>query len=218
MVPKNLLKRSTYSIADFYYALHLIHLHKHLGRYKLAKLLQISRAQTRSILEKLVEKELIVTPSQRLGHQLSSQGKEIWEKCQQFFIISSKRIHLGQNYTIGKKDAVVFIEGTGIETLNTVFLRDEALLNGALGCTVFLKEQSTNFYLLDAVYPPLPQKAFLDRKVKRKLSVLVSGIPWTRIIIIVGTADHIITAQIGAISAALLLVPEEIKQYFQGLF
>ena len=186
-----------------------------MGRYKLAHELGISNTQTRIILEKLVKAELIERFSQRLGHQISSHGKEVWQRCQQYLQIPTQRIYLGQDYTIGKKDAVVCVEGSGIDQLNTVVLRDESLMSGALGCTVFLKEKSRLFYLLDAVYPPLPRVALLDRKARKKLSTITKGIPWKKIVIIVGTADHVINAQIGAISAALLLIPEEIKQYFQ---
>ena len=186
-----------------------------MGRYKLAQLLNISKAQTRVVLRKLIKAKLVEKSSQRLGHQLSSQGNEFLVKCHQFLQIPTQRIYLGRSYTIGIKDAVVCVEGTGVEQLNTVVLRDEALMNGALGCTVFLKEQSGHFFLLDAVYPPLPNTALSDRKARRKLTTTISGIPWSKIVIIVGTANHVINAQIGAIAAALLLVPEEIKQYFK---
>lgn len=179
--------------------------------------LGISNIQTRIILEKLVKAELIERLSQRLGHQLTTQGKEVWRRCQQYVRIPTRRIYLGRNYTLGKKDAIACVEGSGIDQLNTVVLRDEALMNGALGCTIFLKTKSEHFYLLDAVYPPLPQVALLDRKARRKLSTITKGIPWEKVVIIVGTADHVVNAQIGAIAAALLLVPVEIKQYLQNL-
>ena len=217
MVSDISLLRRTYTLADYLYTLHLLHHHQHMGRYNLAKQLKISSTQTRIILEKLIEVKFIEKSSQRLGHRLSSRGKEVWYKCQQFLLIPTQRIYFGRNYTVGKKDAVVCVEGTGIEQLNTVVLRDESLLNGALGCTVFLKVQSERFYLLDALYPPLPQVALSDRKARKKLSTITMGIPWLKIVIIVGTADHVVNAQIGAISAALLLVPEEIKRHFQDI-
>lgn len=209
--------RTSHSQADYLYILHLLHQHKHMGRYKLARLLKISNAKTRTILNKLVKIELIEKSSKRYGHRLSPYGKQVWMKCQLFLQIPSKRIYLGPSYTIGKKDAAVCVEGTGIENLNTVILRDEALINGALGCTVFLKQPLMKFFLLDVIYPPLPIKVLKDKKIKRKLTNITSDIPWSVIIIIVGTADHVVNAQIGAISAALLLVPSEIKHYFQEL-
>ncbi len=215
MVPNNSLLRPTHSMADYLYTFHLLHHHQHMGRYNLAQQLKISSAKTRIILQKLAEAKLVEKSSQRLGHQLSSHGKEVWKRFQQFLHIPTRRIHLGSNYTLGEKDAIVCVEGTGIEKLNSVVLRDEALLNGAMGCTVFLKDQSGHFFLLDAVYPPLPHTALSDRKARRKLTTTISGISWSKIVIIVGTANHVINAQIGAIAAALLLVPEEIKQYFK---
>ena len=207
--------RSTHSQADYVYTVHLLDFHKNLGRYKLAQYLQISSAQTRAILGNLVEKKLIRKSSQRLGHKLTSQGKAVWEKCQKYIHIPSKRIHLGNNYTVGNKDAIVCVEGTGIDHFSTVVLRDEALLNGALGCTVFLKVRSGQIFLLNAVYPPLPEQPFSDRKARGKLLSIISEITWPEIVILVGTANHVINAQIGAIAAAWLLLPEEIRQYFQ---
>ncbi len=217
MRPSNSSLRQNYSLADFLYTLHLLHHHQHLGRYKLAQELRMSDVQTRIILQKLVEAKIIEKSSQRRGHRLSSGGREYWSKCQRFFRIPLQRIYLGRNYTVGNKDAIVCVQGTGVELLNTVILRDESLLNGALGCTVFLKTQTSQFFLLDAVYPPLPQVALTDRKTKRRLSAITKEIPWQMIVIIVGTADHIIDAQIGAISAALLLVPEEIKRSLHNI-
>ena len=212
MVASSSLLRQDYSLADFLYTLHLLHHHQHLGRYKLAQELRMSDVQTRIILQKLVGANLIEKSSQRRGHQLSSKGREFWLKNQHSLRIPTQRIFLGRIYTIGNKDAVVCVKGTGVKQLNTVLLRDESLLNGALGCTVFLKVQSDQFFLLDAVYPPLPQIALTDRKVKRKLTAITQNIPWQETIIIVGTADYVIDAQIGAISAALILVPDEIKR------
>jgi hypothetical protein len=177
----------------------------------------MSDVQTRIILQKLVGAKIIEKSSQRRGHQLSSEGREFWLKIRHFLRIPSQRIYLGRDYTIGNKDAAVCVEGTGVEQLNTVLLRDESLLNGALGCTVFLKIQTDQLYLLDAVYPPLPQIALTDRKVKRKLSAITQAVPWQKTIIIVGTADYVINAQIGAISAALLLLPEEIMNPLQKI-
>jgi predicted transcriptional regulator len=211
------MRRISHSQADFVYILSLLDQYKYMGRYRLAQKLNISNAKTRTILNKLVKAELIEKSSKRQGHCLSLYGKKVWMKCQKFLLIPSKRIYLGPSYTIGKKDAPVCVEGTGIENLNTVVLRDEAFMNGALGCTVFLKIQSGIFYILDAIYPPLPKIALSDKKIKHKLSNITSDIPWSIMIIIVGTADHVINAQIGAISAALLLVPSEIKNYFQEL-
>ncbi len=217
MVPTDSIFRPSLSLADYLYTIYLLHYHQYMGRYRLAKYLKISDAQTRTILRKLVEGKLVSKFNQRLGHQLSYLGEEVWKRCQRFLQIPSQRIHLGNKYTLGKKDAVVCVEGTGIEQLNTVVLRDESLLNGALGCTVFLKVQSGQLFLLDAVYPPLPKVTLSDRKARRKLMSTISGISWSKIVVIVGTANHVINAQIGAIAAALLLVPEEIRQFFQNL-
>ena len=50
-------------------------------------------------------------------------------------------------------------------------------------------------------YPFLPQIALSDRKARRKLSTVIEGIPWQKTINIVGTIDHVVVVQIGAIFA-----------------
>lgn len=211
------LPNPTHSAAFFLYSLHLFNHYEPVGRYKLSQELCISSAKTRIILEKLVDAKLVEVLNRRRGHQLSSHGKEVWQRYQNFLHIPTQRIHLGRDYTLGKKDAVVCVNGSGIKRLNTVVLRDESLMNGALGCTVFLKDQSEQFFLLDTIYPPLPKVSLSDRKVRKRLSSVSMDILWPKIIIIVGTADHIINAQIGAISAALLLLPEDISQFFHKI-
>ncbi|MFX0150261.1 MAG: DUF4443 domain-containing protein [Candidatus Hodarchaeota archaeon] len=209
--------RISQSQAEYLYILHLLHQHKHMGRYKLAQQLNISNAKTRTILTKLVKAELIEKSSKREGHHLSLYGKQVWIKCQKFILIPLKRIYLGPSYTIGKKDAAVCVEGTGIESLNTVVLRDEALISGATGCTIFLREPNNQYFLLDVIYPPLPKNPLSDKKVIRKLNRILTGTSWSKIFIIVGTANTVINALFGAISAALLLVPEEIKAILQEI-
>ncbi|MFX0170787.1 MAG: DUF4443 domain-containing protein [Candidatus Hodarchaeota archaeon] len=209
--------RTRHSQADYLYILYLLSQYNHLGRYKLARELNLSNAKTRTILNKLVKADLIEKSSKRYGHQLSSHGKEVWMKCQQYLVIPSKRIYLGPSYTIGKKDAAVIIEGVGIERLNTVVLRDEALISGATGCTIFLREPNNQYFLLDVTYPPLPKNPLSDKKVVRKLNRILTGTSWSKILIIVGTANTVINALFGAISAALLLVPGEIKDILQEI-
>jgi hypothetical protein len=204
-------RQSSYSLADFTYTLYLIGSQGNMGRYKLARSLNISNAQARTILKRLESEKLLESTNPRLGHYLSPKGASLWKKFQQYLEIPSGRIHLGNKYTVGSKDAIACVEATGIEKLNTVILRDESLLNGALGCTVFIKNELGELYLLNVNYPPLPEKPLIDRVITRKINRLVSDFIWNSTLIIVGTADNVINAQIGAISAGLLLVPDDLK-------
>ena len=210
-------KSLSLAASQAYLALHLISKNKKLGRYKLSQTLEISEAQARSILCNLVRNGLIEKSSKRHGHKLTETGQRFLNLCQQYVYIPHKRIHLGKKYTVGTKDAAVGIEATGIDQLNTVVLRDESLINGALGCTVFLKDESKDLFLLGAVYPPKPTTALTDRKVKRKLSKLFQESSWSDIIIIVGSGDSVASAQIGAFAASLLLLPIYIKEKIHGL-
>ncbi|NHJ03157.1 MAG: hypothetical protein EAX86_13555 [Candidatus Heimdallarchaeota archaeon] len=200
-----------------YLALHLISMNEKLGRYKLSQTLEISEAQARTILCNLASRGLIEKSSKRHGHKLTEDGQRFLNKCQQYIYIPPKRIHLGKKYTVGLKDAAVGVEATGIDQLNTVVLRDESLINGASGCTVFLKDEFEEIYLLGAVYPPKPDISLSDRKIKRKLARLFHESDWTDIIMVVGSGESVASAQVGAISAALLLVPIYIKEKIRGI-
>ncbi len=214
MVRGDLNRQSSYSQADYTYTLYLIGTQQNMGRYKLARALNISNAQARTILKRLETEKILDRENPRLGHYLSPKGVSLWDKLKQYLEIPTLRIHLGKKYTVGSKDAIACIEATGIENLNTVSLRDESLLNGALGCTVFLKNELGEIFLLNVNYPPLPEKPLMDRVITRKINRITSTISWKKTLVIVGTADNVANAQIGAISAGLLLVPEEIKLIF----
>ncbi len=214
MVRGEVNRQSSYSQADYTYTLYLIGTLRNMGRYKLARALNISNAQARTILKRLEAEKILERENPRLGHYLSPKGISLWDKFKQYLEIPTLRIHLGKKYTVGNKDAIACIEATGVENLNTVSLRDEALLNGALGCTVFLKNEFGVIFLLNVNYPPLPEKPLMDRILTRKINRITSTISWKNTLVIVGTADNVANAQIGAISAGLLLVPEELQLIF----
>lgn len=184
-----------------------------MGRYQLARYLQTSDARVRTLLGKLVQKGLIKQAGRRIGHQLTEKGETLWANLQRVLYIPdpAKRFHLGSRYTVGTKDALVCVEGTDDIYFSTVILRDESLMNGAMGCTVFFRNYAEDIYLLDAVYPPLPKNPISDRKAIRKLKRMLSEIEWKQTILVVGTANTMITAQMGAIASAMLLIPEEYK-------
>jgi hypothetical protein len=204
--------RTTYSLVEFVFSLYLFSRYQILGRYRLAQELGLSRDQTRTILRHLVERKLIEKVSQRQGHQLSSIGKKLVVQFKKYMEIPPVRIYLGSDYTIGTKDAVVCVEAAEIDQINTVVLRDEALLAGSLGCTVFLQNSEKSLFLLNATYPPLPDTPIKVRKVKKKISRVTEDIAWDMILIIIGTADSSIAALRGAIAAGALLLPDYLKE------
>ncbi|MFW9779937.1 MAG: hypothetical protein ACFFE8_13860 [Candidatus Heimdallarchaeota archaeon] len=199
--------------AEYLYLLFLLHTYKHMGRYRLAWYLQTSDARIRTLLGKLVLRGLVEKAGKRVGHQLSDKGEVLWANLQQVLYIPdpTKRFHLGSRYTVGTKDALVGVEGTEEIYFNTVILRDESLINGAMGCTVFLRNETGNIYLLDAVYPPLPKHPLSDQKTVKKLNRMLIETEWKQTILVVGTANTVIGAQIGAIASAMLLIPEKYK-------
>ncbi len=204
--------RSSHTLVNYLYSLYLFAHYQELGRYRLAQQLGLSRDQTRTIIKHLVELEVVQKVNQRLGHELSPAGKNFLNECQQYLHIPIMRVYFGPNYTVGTKDAVVCLEASGIDQLNTVVLRDEALLAGSLGCTVFFQDSTGRVFLLNVTYPPLPPNPLTAKNVKKRLHKVTKGLSWSEVLIIVGTADTSILAQRGAIAAGLLLFPENLKQ------
>ena len=204
--------RSSQSLVNTVYTLYLFNFHRELGRYRLAQELGVSKDQTRTIIKRLVDINLIQKVSQRQGHELSSEGKELLDRCQEYLHIPMVRVYFGSDYTLGTKDAVVCLEASDIDQINTVILRDEALLAGSMGCTVFFQDSSGEYFLLNVTYPPLPSNPLTSKNVKNRLRRVTQGLLWKEILIIVGTADTTILAQKGAIAAGLLLLPEDLKQ------
>jgi hypothetical protein len=203
-----------YSLVDYVYSLYLFSRHQELGRYRLAQYLGFSRDETRTIIQYLVNLNLIEKISRQQGHQLSTLGKDLLIECQKFLHIPAVQVYFGRDFTVGTKDAVVCLEGSGIDRLNTVVLRDEALIAGSLGCTVFFQSSSNDIYLLDVIYPPLPSSPLIARNIRTRILKVTQGLPWEKILVIVGTASTKILAQKGALAAGLLLIPEDLKERF----
>ena len=200
-----------HSFIEFVLTLHHFRQNETLGRYRLAEYLGLTKDQTRPIIQFLADKGLITKLSRREGHTLSEVGKEYITKLSKYMHISPTHVYFGSDYTVGSKDAVVCLDATGIEQLNTVVLRDEALLAGSKGCTVFFQESTKNIYLLNVLYPPLPPSPLNSRKVKKRIQKITEDLLWENIIVIVGTADTFALAQKGAMAAGSLFLSDELK-------
>ncbi len=204
--------QSGHSLLEYFISLHHFAQDQNLGRYRLAEYLGLTKDQTRPIIQYLVDKKLIEKISQREGHCLSQLGREYISKCQNYIHISPIHVFFGSDFTVGSKDAVVCLEATEIEQLNTVVLRDEALLAGSKGCTVFFQESKKEIFLLNVIYPPLPSSPLSSRKVKKRIQKVTQDLLWEKIVVIVGTADTFPLAQKGAVAAGLLFLPGELKR------
>ena len=194
------------------YSLYLFAHHKFLGRYRLADFLGMTKDQTRAVIDFLVISGYLETKSQRIGHTLTAYGQEFIQKCQQYLIIPFIPVHFGSEFTIGTKDAVVCMEVSEIGQLNTVIMRDESLLAGASGCTIFLQTANKEVFLLNVVYPPLPETPLRSRKVRSRIDRITNDTPWNETIIIVGSAATRRFAMRGALASSLLLFPDALKE------
>ena len=210
------IRSASHSLVNHLYSLYLFDHYQELGRYRLAEQIGLTKDQTRTIIKHLFELGYLQKVTQRQGHTLSSEGKNLLQECQQYMHIPFLRVYFGPNYTVGTKDAVVCLEASGIDQLNTVVLRDEALIAGSMGCTAFFQTSSGEIYLLDVTYPPLPSTPLKTRRIKSRITKITQGLSWENILIIVGTADSIILAQKGALAAGLLLVPNDFLKHYLG--
>ncbi len=204
--------KGRHSLVERFNSLHHFSQYQNLGRYRLAQLLGLTRDQTRPILEYLVFKRLIKKISRRKGHSLTQEGNNfiLWTK--KFFFLSPQRVYFGSDFTVGANDAVVCLDADGVDHLNTVVLRDEALLAGSKGCTVFFQTSEDHIFLLDVVYPPLPSSPVTSRKIRKLIKTVTKDLSWKNTIVVVGTGDSFPLAQKGAMAASLLFISEDIKK------
>ena len=109
-----------------------------MGRYELARELDLTDSNTRTLLKKLRKKQLVKVSSKRRGHTLTRKGKRVVERSANYLTISFIKMDL-KDATIAKSDAIVLIRRPSLsEKFDTVQIRDDALKSGAKGCTTFV--------------------------------------------------------------------------------
>ena len=167
--------------------LELIAKHKRIGRKQLAEELEVGEGSMRTILNQLKKQGLIT--SSRGGHTLTAKGKSSLGKPLEFVQVDTS------NLTVGKVDVATIVRGAAKKIKRGIEQRDEAIKVGAQGATVLVFKGG--------------KLQFPDRFIKvgkRNSEIIIKTFkPREGDVIIIGTANDIVSAEAGARAAARTL-------------
>jgi hypothetical protein len=181
----------SYTPAHVLKAIELISLGLNVGRHQLASSLGIGEGAARTIIKRLKGEGLITI--RRGGMSLTDRGAELFEA---FY----KRISVMEltptGLTVGRCDYAVLVRSSEDKISSGVEQRDLALLSGAKGATtLFFREKRFHLPRLDVEPSPTLSEE------------LIKGLkPGEGDVVIIGTGDRMLDAEIGSKSAALELL------------
>jgi predicted transcriptional regulator len=168
-------------------ALELIHRRGRVGRPERGRKLGLGEGSARSLL-RLLRRRGLVRPS-RGGHVLTEKGREVMGEPLQLV-----RLNCGK-LTVGKVDVAVLVRGAAEKVRGGVEERDEAIKVGAKGATVLVfREGGLRF-------PDSGRR--VGGKVGKKLVEELK--PSEGDVVILGTGENEVEAELGARAAAMRL-------------
>jgi DNA-binding transcriptional regulator LsrR (DeoR family) len=181
----------SYAPAHVLKAIELISLGFNVGRQQLASSLGIGEGAARTIIRRLNGEGLIAI--RRGGMTLTERGKELLNLL--YNRISVMELP-STGLTVGRFDYAVLVRGSEDKISSGVEQRDVALLAGARGATT-LVFRGKRFHLPRLEVEPSPVLA----------EKLIEGLnPDEGDVVIIGTGDRMLDAEIGSKSAALELL------------
>jgi DNA-binding transcriptional regulator LsrR (DeoR family) len=181
----------SYTPAHVFKAMELISLGFNVGRQQLASRLGIGEGAARTIIKRVKEEGLITISSG--GMALTDRGNELLKTLYDQ-TLGTELTPTG--LTVGKCDYAVLVRGTANKIGSGVEQRDFALLAGAKGATTLVFRDKL-FQLPRLEVEPSPA---LVEELAERLK------PNEGDVVIIGTADKMLDAEIGSKSAALELL------------
>lgn len=166
-----------------------------IGRKMLSKELGLGEGTVRTLVKRLKDEGML--ESSRSGMFLTSLGKKLLGDLHE----SLRTTELEETIiTVGRFNYAVLVKGSAPEIKSGVEQRDAALIAGAKGATTLIFKEG-RFYIpsLDIEFP---------EKISQRLIERLS--PEEGDVIIIGTADSLLEAELGAKAAALEIL-EKIK-------
>jgi len=182
-----------YHEAHLLKALELIGSVVSIGRHKLSKELGVGEGTARTLVRRLKGEGLV--KASRKGMTLTKAGIEVLSEFRSF--IEATQLP-ETRLTVGPRNYAVLVKGVADQVKLGVEQRDSALLAGAKGATTLL-------YDGERLHMPGLKLDIDDPSTDYLLEHLK---PETGDVIIIGTADLLLNAEIGAKSAALKLLKE----------
>jgi len=162
------------------------------GRVKLSKTLQLGEGTIRTLIKHLENEGLIQTL--KIGIVLTSSGKKF--TCNLKTRISREIEVPKSSLTVGPFNVAILIKNAASAIKGGVEQRDAAIKIGALGATTLIYSREK------LIMPFVKEDIFLE--VPRIREVLVSRLkPQENDVIIIGSANDKLTAELGAIAATL---------------
>ena len=179
-------------------ALEIIGAYETVGRIRLSKELGLGEGATRTLLKHLKKEGLI--ESSRHGITLSEYGKKLFANLRSK--ISEGKEVPNSSLTIGPFNVAVLVRDAAHGVKRGIEQRDTAIKAGALGATTLI------FYRNKLTMPSSEEDVF--KGIPSIHDMLVSKLgPKENDIIIVGSGENKISAEIGAKMAALKLLKSE---------
>ena len=152
------------------------------GRYRLAKMLGISKARVRLLLELLNQHHLIISRSGRAGTILSKKGNALMEKLRSIILVDITRSDIEiPELKFETANSVLLIKSESIET-SGIFERDLAVRAGADGAVTLIKKDRW-------VIPP-------DKEVEMEVRGIIDNHRYNMIIYTFGDESKVIAAGI----------------------
>lgn len=180
-----------YSEAHVLKVLQLIGSSRGIGRQKLSKEIGVGEGTVRTMIRRLKREGLV--DSSRRGLTLTSSGRDTLADLLRF--IKETEI-TNTEVTVGTHDYAVLVKQAANHIRNGVEQRDIALLAGAIGATTLM-------YDGERLYMPGIE---LEPETSTSESIIEWLKPEKGDVIIIGSSDTIISAEIGAKSVALNLI------------
>jgi DNA-binding MarR family transcriptional regulator len=168
-------------------ALELIGKHGRVGRKDLADELRIGEGSVRTVLNQLKKRGLIT--SSRGGHSLTDKGRRALGKSLEFVKIDASDL------TVGEVDVATVVRGAADMVKKGIEQRDEAIKAGAAGATVLI------FKNCKLQFPD----RFIEVGKKVSETIIKTLKPQEGDVIVIGTADDVVSAEAGARAAARTL-------------
>lgn len=160
-----------------------------LGRKKLATLLEIGEGSTRTILNILQENGLIVI--NKNGVIMTPEGRECWESA--YMEMAPLE---AEDLTIGRKNCALRIPSASAKVKYGCEERDTAIKAGASGATTLVCNRGVLMFP-GSEYPIDPKT---ERSIRKSFELHDGDV------VIIGTADDMKTAEIGAVTSGLELL------------
>ena len=168
-----------------------------IGRYQLGSDLELGGGSIRSLIRFLRDRRLI-EPVHRQGHQLSSEGKRHCEKLNQKLI---KLMELPQSsYTVDVFNFGCHLHRMAHHITNGVEQRDAAIQASATGATTLIQTSDPNQLIMPTSYEVNKQDVY---------QLIEAFDLHEEDIIIIGSGPTLISAQLGALAAAITVLKKE---------